>query len=110
MATDCVLVYITTAGREEGERIARTLIERRLAACANMIPAVRSFYRWEGRLCDDEETLLLIKTTRDAYPLLLQAVAEMHSYSVPVVNAFAVEAGNEAYLAWVRKAVTAEAE
>ncbi|HEY8450272.1 MAG TPA: divalent-cation tolerance protein CutA [Bacillota bacterium] len=99
--TDRVLIYVTTSGEEEAVRIARTLVEERLVACANVVPAVRSFYRWEGALQDDREAAFFAKTTRDRVDDVIRRVRELHSYQVPAILALPVLAGNAAYLAWV---------
>jgi len=99
--SDHVLVYITTADESEALRIGRALVERRLAACANVVPAIRSVYWWEGRLVEDGETLLLLKSRAAVLERLIAAVREMHSYSVPCITAFPVVGGNPDYLAWV---------
>lgn len=106
--TNAMLVYITTANEEEAERIGRALVERQLAACANIVPAIRSIYRWEGQVVEDGETLLLIKTTVSALDELVATVKQLHSYSVPCVTAFPIAGGNEDYLAWVADSVNVD--
>mgnify|MGYP001186271293 CR=1 FL=1 len=106
--SDAILVYVTTAGEEEARRIGRALVEKRLAACANIVPAIRSVYRWEGKVVEDGETLLLLKSTRDMLPELTAAVRELHSYSVPCVTAFDVVGGNADYIQWVADSVGPE--
>ena len=96
-----MLVYITTADEAEALRIGRALVERRLAACANVVPAIRSIYWWEGRLVEDGEALLFLKTRAGVLDRLIAAVRELHSYSVPCITAFPVVGGNPDYLAWV---------
>jgi len=96
-----LFVYVTTADTAEAERIGRAVVEERLAACANILPGMRSIYRWEGAVQDAAETVLILKTTRDRLPALTRRVASLHSYDVPCVAAFAVEPGNEAYFAWI---------
>ncbi len=103
--TEGMLVYITTANEEEAKRIGRALVERELAACADIVPAIRSIYRWEGQVVEDGETLLLIKTTAPALEQLVATVKELHSYSVPCVTAFPIAGGNADYLAWIAESV-----
>ncbi len=111
-APGCVIVYITTRDRDEARTIGRMLVERRLAACANVVPAVDSFYWWDGRLVEDREALLLVKTRRERLEELIAAVVDAHSYEVPAVLAIDVAQGNPRYLAWLVRetAVAAEGE
>jgi periplasmic divalent cation tolerance protein len=96
-----VLVLSTVAQAEDAERIARALVERRLAACVNVVPGLTSFYRWKGAVQRDEERLLLIKARRDGYAALEQALRELHPYELPEVVALPIDAGSAAYLAWL---------
>lgn len=107
--TNGMLVYITAANEAEAERIGRALVEERLAACANIVPTIRSIYRWQGELVKDSEALLLIKTTKDALEPLIERVKSMHSYSVPCVTAFPIANGNPDYLRWVADSVSVAA-
>ncbi|MEW5762441.1 MAG: divalent-cation tolerance protein CutA [Bacillota bacterium] len=104
---EVVLVYITAADEEEARTLGRTLVENRLAACANVIPRIHSTYRWEGQLVEDEEALLLVKTTRGLVDRLIETVREIHSYEVPAVLVLDVAAGNQAFLDWVAAEVEA---
>ena len=99
------LVYSTCRDEAEARYIGRTVVERRLAACANIVPAIASYYWWEGRLQEDAEALLLLKTTADAVPALMQAIRELHSYTVPAISAIPLDAMNPAYLHWMRAEV-----
>jgi len=99
--TDFVLVYVTTPDETEAARIGRAVVERRLAACANIIPLIRSVYRWEGKMVEDGEALLLLKTRAAVLEQLMAAVRELHSYSVPCITAVPLAGGNPAYLDWV---------
>ncbi len=95
-------IVLSTAGsEEEGVRIARSLIERKLCACVNLAPGVRSFYRWEGAVQDDAEVLLIMKTTQDKLGALSEHLVEIHSYDVPEVLALAVDKGSASYLEWL---------
>ncbi len=101
-------VVLVNAPPAEAPGLARALVERRLAACVNVVPKVTSFYVWDGALQEEEESTLLIKTTAAQIPALTLAVRELHSYSVPEVIALPVlAAGNPEYLAWVRSCVAA---
>jgi periplasmic divalent cation tolerance protein len=102
------LVALTTAGSAaEAERIARGLVERRLAACVSVVGGLSSLYRWKGRLRRDAETLLLIKTRSERFAALRRALLELHSYQVPELLALPVAAGHAAYLAWLDESVAA---
>lgn len=93
----------TVAGAEDAERIARALVEGGLAACVNVIPQVISIYRWKGSVEREDERLLVIKTTRDRFEALRQALVELHPYEVPELIALPIQAGHEPYLAWLEE-------
>jgi periplasmic divalent cation tolerance protein len=96
------LVVLTTVGKaEDAEWISREVVERGLAACVNILPGVTSVYRWKGEVEKNEEILLLMKTTSERFEELREAVVSMHSYEVPEVIAFSIEAGHAPYLAWL---------
>lgn len=96
------LVVLSTVGKAaDAERIARELVERGLAACVNVLPAVLSFYRWQGRLEREEELLLLAKTTAAGFEDLRAALVSLHPYELPEVVALPVSAGHRPYLDWV---------
>jgi periplasmic divalent cation tolerance protein len=99
--TDVLVVLVTTPTPERAAEIARALVEERLAACGNVLPAIRSIYRWEGKVQDEAEALLVLKTTRARLEALRARVLALHPYEVPEVIALPVEAGSEAYLAWI---------
>jgi periplasmic divalent cation tolerance protein len=101
-----IRVALTTVGSlEEGRRIARELVERRLAACVNLVPELTSVYRWEGAVEEAEEVLLVMKTTEARLAALEAAVRELHSYEVPEFVALRVEAGSRPYLKWLLDSV-----
>lgn len=98
-----LLCLSTCPDAETAARIARTLVEERLAACVNRIPGVASTYRWQGKIHDDAEVLLVIKTTRERLDDLRQRLAEMHPYEVPELVAFDIAGGLPAYLEWLAR-------
>ena len=98
-----VSVYVTCPDEATAERIARDLLARRLVACANILPGVRSLYRWEGAIQDDREVAMFMKTRRALVPALEQAVRALHPYKVPCVVALALVGGGADYLEWVGK-------
>lgn len=99
--TDALVVLVTTPTPERAAEIARALVEERLAACGNVVPAIRSIYRWEGRVQDEAESLLVLKTTRARFDALRARVLALHPYEVPEVVALGVDAGSAPYLAWI---------
>ena len=101
-----IVALTTVATAEDGERIARALVERRLAACVNVVPGVVSVYRWKGEVCRDEERLLVVKTRRDRLEALREALVSIHPYELPELVALPVEAGHGPYLAWLDESVS----
>jgi periplasmic divalent cation tolerance protein len=91
---------------EKAADIARILVEERLVACANLLPAVRSIYRWEGKLNDDNEVLVLMKTTRGHLDRLKRRLLELHPYELPEMLALPVESGHRPYLDWIANETT----
>jgi periplasmic divalent cation tolerance protein len=104
--TDALLVLTTVSSEEQAAKLARALVERRLAACVNIVPGVRSLYRFKGLLEDDREQLLLMKTTRERYDALAAAISELHPYEVPELLAVRVERGAASYLGWVAESLS----
>ncbi len=103
--TGAVLVFCTCENPAEARRIARIVVDERLAACANMIAGVQSIFRWKGEVSEAEEVQLLIKTATDGYPALEKRIAELHSYDTPEIFAVPIAAGSEKYLTWLREQV-----
>jgi periplasmic divalent cation tolerance protein len=106
--TDKIVVLSTFASSEEAQRVARALVEKRLAACVNVMPGVRSVYRWKDNAGKDaieeaEEVLLVIKSSRALLEGLKEEIERMHSYEVPEVIALSVVDGSERYLAWMNR-------
>lgn len=100
------VVVITTVGDEEQALlIARELVARRLAACVNVLPGIRSVYRWQGKICRDGEYLLIVKTLESEREAVAAAIHELHSYELPEILSFTVAAGDERFLAWIRDSV-----
>jgi periplasmic divalent cation tolerance protein len=101
-ASDEVLVVLCSVpDAETGARIGRALVEERLAACVNVLPAMRSIYTWQGAVSDEAEALCMVKTRRALYPALRARIEALHSYQVPEILALPVTDGNAAYLSWV---------
>ncbi|MEX2642082.1 MAG: divalent-cation tolerance protein CutA [Acetobacterales bacterium] len=98
---DHCLVYITAASREEAHMLAKILVEERLAACANVLGDIRSFFRWEGEARDDGEVSLIAKTRTAVLERLTARVVEMHSYDCPCVVALPIVGGHAPFLSWI---------
>jgi len=96
-----MVVFITAPSGEEARKIAGRLVEERLAACVNIVDGVRSIYRWEGRIEDEAEALMIVKSRIALLPRLRSRVRELHSYTVPEVIALPIIDGSEEYLKWL---------
>ena len=104
--TESYQVVLTTAGSDEqAETIARTLVERRLAACVNIVGQVCSVYRFKGKIEREGEQLLIIKTAARLFPQVRETIRELHSYEVPEVLALPIVGGDEDYLSWLGEAL-----
>ncbi len=101
MEDKVIIVYITAGTLDEAKRIGRELVERRLAACVNIVGGVTSIYRWRGRIEESGEHLLVVKTVKSKYRELEENVRRLHSYEVPEIIAVPVEEGYERYIKWV---------
>jgi periplasmic divalent cation tolerance protein len=99
---DALEVHVTAPDAEQAAAMARALVEEGLCACVNIVPGVRSIYRWQGKTLDEGEVLCLCKTRPALFDRLRQRIAELHPYEVPEILAFAVDDGSPTYLAWLR--------
>lgn len=99
--TDKIVVLVTGGSVRECKRIARHLLERRLIACANLVPAIRSLYRWQGKIADEKECLMVLKSSREHFAALRMEVEKLHSYSLPEVIALPIIDGAPNYLNWI---------
>ncbi len=106
--TDKIVVLSTCESAEQAGRLARALVEQRLAACVNILPGMRSIYRWKGAVEDAGEWLLLIKSRRELFERVRQTIEKEHSYEVPEIIALPVVAGSDAYLGWLTAETIAE--
>ncbi len=100
------LVLSTTSTKEEAQEIARTLVERKLVACVNVVGPIDSIYRWKGEVESSQEFLLLLKTESDKFDAVREAVRSLHSYEVPEVVQIPIENGLPAYLNWISESVS----
>ena len=99
-------IVLTTAGSEpEARKIAHHLVEQQLAACVNIVPQIGSVYRWQGKVEEAREWLLLIKTTSEKFPLVNAAIQEVHSYEMPECIAISIDDGSSEYLRWIEQSV-----
>ena len=98
-----IIVLVTCGSEEEALKITNALVEGRLAACVNLISPVRSIYRWEGKICDEKEWLLIIKTGRERFEELESKIKSLHSYSVPEIICLPVFEGSLSYLEWMEE-------
>ena len=105
MSADFLVVLCTCPTREVASAIATAVLEERLAACVNQLPGIKSLYRWEGRIEDDEELLLLIKTTSQLFPALEEMIRDLHPYDIPEIIGLPLTVGSKDYLAWIRNSV-----
>jgi periplasmic divalent cation tolerance protein len=107
--TDKVVVLVTAASLKEARKIARGLVEARLAACVNVIPPVESIYRWQGKIENSRERLLVIKTAREIFAEVEAEIRKLHSYTNPEIICLPIIDGSREYLDWVAQSVKAGA-
>lgn len=100
-STEALVILVTAANQEEAIKIARAMVEAKLAACANILPAVQSVYRWKGKVVKAREVLIFLKSTKSRYPALERAIKAMHSYETPEIIALPIANGLPQYLGWV---------
>ncbi len=94
-------IYITCKNEEEAIAIGKSLVQNRLAACANIIPSIKSIYQWEGSLVEDAETVLLLKSKESLVDQIIEHTKKIHSYQVPCILSYKIEKGNKEYLDWI---------
>ena len=99
--SDAILVLTTVSSEDEAVKLVRTLLERRVIACGTLVPGARSLYRWQGKIADEQEIVLLLKTRSARVEALQDAFRELHPYKVPELLALAVDSGLEKYLEWI---------
>ena len=103
--TDKVVILVTAATQEEGRKIARHLVESKLAACVNITQPIESIYRWQGKISTDSEYQLFIKTKRDLFPEIKAAISRLHSYQTPEIICLPIIDGSQDYLQWIGDSV-----
>jgi len=105
------IVVMTTVGNEEqANLIAREIVARRQAACVNIVPGIRSIYRWQGKICRDQELLLIAKTMQEELEGVMATIRELHSYDLPEILSFQVDQGEPGFLAWIAASIDKDAE
>lgn len=102
---DTYFVYVTVGSEDEARRLAEAAVAEGLAACANILRGMQSIYRWQGEICHDTETVLILKTTAARFPDLRARLADLHSYECPCIVALPIVAGHEPYLDWLQQMV-----
>ena len=101
-----ILLYMTTKNTAQARRIGKTLVAERLVACVNILGGMNSIYRWEGKLCDEREAVLLAKTRDTLLRKVVNRVKQLHSYEVPCIVALPLSGGNRDFLRWVARETT----
>ena len=101
MNTRAFVVFVTAPSHEVASKLARSLVTSRLAACVNILPGITSIYKWEGKVNEEKEVMLVIKTTQNAMPALTEHIKSKHPYDVPEVIGWPIQEGSENYLKWV---------
>jgi periplasmic divalent cation tolerance protein len=104
-----LMVFTTFANTDDAARVVRALVEERLIACGNLVPGVRSLYRWEGRIADESEVMVVMKTRKQDWAALLSRLHELHPYDTPECVALRIAAGAPKYMAWLEAALEPEA-
>jgi periplasmic divalent cation tolerance protein len=108
--TDKRIVLSTAGSEEEARKIAHHLVEKRLAACVNIVPRFESIYRWQGKVESSRECLLVIKTTAEKFEAVRDAIRELHSYDLPECIALTIDDGSSAYLKWIEDSLVSESD
>lgn len=101
--TDATVVLTTVANDEEAVKLVRTLLDRRLIACGTLLPGARSLYRWQGKVADEKETVILLKTRSARVDALQEAFQELHPYKVPELLVLSVDTGLGKYIDWINE-------
>lgn len=103
MGQQFIVIFVTAANRVEAEQIGQFLVEKKLAACCNIVDSIYSIFHWEGKICQDNEVMLMLKTVKKNFDLIVTEVKKLHSYETPEIIALPIIAGSDDYLNWIRK-------
>ena len=101
--TEYGVVFMTAASREEAEKIAAALVEKKLVACVNIIADIKSLFWWEGKVCNEQEVFMMAKTQARLFPQVVEEVKELHSYTVPEIILLPIADGSADYLQWIKE-------
>lgn len=100
---EAIVVFITAPNEDEAARISKTIVEERLAGCVNIVRGIRSIYTWQGKIEDESEALMIVKTQKGLFESLSKRIKEVHSYTVPEIIAIPIINGSEDYLKWLKE-------
>ena len=100
------VVFVTTKNAAEAKRIAQKLVEKKLVACVNIVAKIQSLFWWQGKVCNEQESLMIIKTRKSCFQSLVKTVKSLHSYTVPEIIALPIVEGNADYLKWIDASVS----
>ncbi len=103
MNTSYIIVFVTCSSAEEAEKIASALVEKRVAACGNIVPDIRSIFWWKDSLESEQELLLILKSRSELFPQIEEIVTSLHSYDLPEIIAIPIVTGSDAYLDWIER-------
>lgn len=103
MTINFIVILVTAANRAEAELIGQSLVEKKLAACCNIVEPIFSIFHWEGKVCRENEVLLIIKSIKNRFDDIVSEVKKLHSYATPEIIALPIIAGTEDYLSWIQK-------
>ncbi|KHE91558.1 MAG: divalent-cation tolerance protein CutA [Candidatus Scalindua rubra] len=98
-----IVIYITAGSISEAKKIGRALVEEKLVACSNIISPIRSIYSWQGKVCDDKEVLMILKSRQKLFKQIVKRVEKLHSYDVPEIIAMPIIDGSRKYLSWLNE-------
>ena len=98
-----IIIFITASSEEEAKKIATALVNEKLVACVNIIPKIHSIYWWEGKVCQDDEVMLISKSKQSLFPAIIERVQSLHSYKVPEIISFPISEGLPEYLNWIEE-------
>lgn len=98
-----IVVLVTCSSKEEAEKIGNSLVEKKLAACVNVVPEIKSIFYWKGKISREKEILLIAKSRMELFDSIKSEIKKLHSYEVPEIIALPIEAGSEKYLDWIRE-------
>ncbi len=98
-----IIIFITASSEEEAKKVATALVNEKLVACVNIIPKIHSIYWWEGKVCQDDEVMLISKSKQSLFPAIMDRVKSLHSYKVPEIISFPISEGFPEYLNWIEE-------